>query len=80
MLVRNIAVRFICKRGCREQVEKMGLLTGSRLGTERTVDLDELEVCCAARLPPAARCTCGAGPASEAALELRPTEDRRGEI
>jgi len=55
MLVRNIAVRFICKRGCREQVEKMGLLTGSRLGTERTVDLDELEVCCAARLPPAAR-------------------------
>ena len=26
------------------QVEKMGLLTGSRLGSERTVDLDALEV------------------------------------
>ena len=47
----TVAVRLTPGRGCREQVEKMGLLTGSRLGAERTVDLDELEVCCTARLP-----------------------------
>ena len=45
VLSRVEAMLLITRLCYGEQVEKMGLLTGSRLGTDRTVDLDELEVC-----------------------------------